>query len=224
MSPTDGAYCTKNDTHFPPYYTQQYHHLLTIQRPCCPNICNNNKMTQCSLDNWKVTHSTEYTALTCWILILFFLIRMLSLQLYTCIQPSSVPNHIVDCCSSDCTSSERFIVVVTRFSCSSFSESLELLESSMLSEHFSDFFRFALEQADNCRVVVSSIDMLTKLVEVELKKFGFVLHDSINNSSDIYDSTFAGMEVTHNIRALHTPLQDTTVGSGNRLSTHTWPT
>jgi len=34
----------------------------------------------------------------------------------------------------------------------------------------------------------------------------------------------AGMEVTHKIRALQTPLHDVTVGSGYRLNTHTWPT
>lgn len=99
---------------------------------------------------------------------------MLSLQLYTCIQPSSVPNHMVDCCSSDDACwSDRFIGVGKRFSGKSFSESLELLESSMLSEHLSDFFRLALEHVDGCRVVVSSIDMLTKLADVELK-FRFV--------------------------------------------------
>lgn len=34
------------------------------------------------------------------ILILFFLMRMLSVQLYTWMQPSSVPSHMVDCCTS----------------------------------------------------------------------------------------------------------------------------
>lgn len=34
----------------------------------------------------------------------------------------------------------------------------------------------------------------------------------------------AGIEVTHSMRALHTPLHEVTVGSGYRLRTHTWPT
>lgn len=34
----------------------------------------------------------------------------------------------------------------------------------------------------------------------------------------------AGTEAKHNIRALQTPLQLVTVGSGDKLKTHTWPT
>lgn len=34
----------------------------------------------------------------------------------------------------------------------------------------------------------------------------------------------AGTEAKHSMRALHTPLHDVTVGSGDKLSTHTWPT
>lgn len=34
----------------------------------------------------------------------------------------------------------------------------------------------------------------------------------------------AGIEVTHNMRALQTPLHEVTLGSGYRLKTHTWPT
>lgn len=33
-----------------------------------------------------------------------------------------------------------------------------------------------------------------------------------------------GIDVTHKMRALHTPLHDVTVGSGYKLKTQTWPT
>lgn len=47
----------------------------------------------------------------CCNLILFFFILILSLQLYTCIQPSSVPNHIVGCRLS--LSSDESVLVVS---------------------------------------------------------------------------------------------------------------
>lgn len=43
------------------------------------------------------THMMQCTAALCCILTLFLLMRMLSLQLYTWMQPSSVPSHMVGC-------------------------------------------------------------------------------------------------------------------------------
>lgn len=100
-------------------------------------------------------------ALTSWIFILFFLVRILSVQLYTWMHPSSVPSHIVGCCcglSMDELSSmwlwsllefgadddncgvELALAEFNRRSgwfCSGSSESsLELLESSWISRSF----------------------------------------------------------------------------------------
>lgn len=46
---------------------------------------------------FECTHMMLWTDDPCCIFTLFFLMRMLSLQLYTWIQPSSVPSHIVGC-------------------------------------------------------------------------------------------------------------------------------
>lgn len=47
----------------------------------------------------------------------------------------------------------------------------------------------------------------------------------LNIDSSTYSTRCgAGIEVTHNMRALQTPLHEVTVGSGYRLKTHTCPT
>lgn len=69
----------------------------------------------------------QCTADPCWIFTLFRLIRMLSIELYTCMQPSSVPSHMVGSPSKS-TGSMGYILSGTRSWLTSLSSSSSLDE------------------------------------------------------------------------------------------------
>lgn len=75
----------------------------------------------------RYSHMMQCTADPCWIFTLFLLMRILSIELYTCIQPSSVPNHMVGSPSKS-TGSIGYIPTGTRSWFTSLSSSSSLDE------------------------------------------------------------------------------------------------
>lgn len=73
------------------------------------------------------TYMIQCTADPCWIFTLFRFMRMLSMELYTCMHPSSVPNHMVGSPSKS-TGSVGYIPSGTRSCPASLSSSSSLDE------------------------------------------------------------------------------------------------
>lgn len=193
-------------------------------------------------------------ALTSWILILFFLVRILSVQLYTWMQPSSVPSHIVGwCCwlsltviSSDVTWLWSLLefgadvdncgveLALAEFNrrngwfCSGSSESsLELLESSWMSRSV-PLLLFVVPPPESFDAIDFVLTLLVFFSKLEAPcDFRLGDDDAVLLNDAILSFSFrqnAGTEAKHKMRALQTPLQLVTVGSGDKLKTHTCPT
>lgn len=192
-------------------------------------------------------------ALDSCILILFFLVRILSVQLYTWMHPSSVPSHIVGCCcwlSFDELSSVIWLWSLLEFGadvdncgvefalaefnrrngwfCSGSSESsLELLESSCISRSF-PLLLFVPPPLESFEAIDFVLTLLVFFSKFELPcDFRLGDDDALLLNDAMLSFSFrlnAGTDAKHNMRALQTPLQLVTVGSGDKLSTHTCPT
>lgn len=175
-------------------------------------------------------------ALTNWILILFFLVRILSVQLYTWMQPSSVPSHIVGwCCwlSMDVLSSmwlwsllefgadvdncgvELALAEFNRrngWFCSGSSESsLELLESSWISRSF-PLLLFVPPPLESFEAIDFVLTLLVFFSKFELPCDLRLGDDDdallLNEAMLSFNLRLnAGTEAKHKMRALHTPIE-----------------
>lgn len=214
--------------------------------------------------SWRYTYMIQCTADPCWIFTLFRLIRMLSIELYTCMQPSSVPNHMVGSPSKS-TGSVGYMPSGTRSWLASFSSSSSLEEL----QGTRNAVEMSVKIVRNIMFPIRNPARLTCLIwcrapsgrclrpicwfpdcwpdrlcwrywfDWRVEGGGQTNKKQKKNSSKKKKNAVlevrrkncthstrcgAGIEVTHRIRALHTPLHEVTVGSGYRLNTHTWPT
>lgn len=180
---------------------------------------------------------------------------MLSVQLYTWMQPSSVPSHMVDWCCwlsmVELSSVAIWLWSLLEFGadvdncgvelalaefkrrngwfCSGSSESsLELLDSNWMSRSVPLllFVPPPLESFDAIDFVLTLLVFFSKFELPRDFRLGddddvVLLNDAMLSFSLRLN---AGTDAKHKIRALQTPLQLVTVGSGDKLNTHTCPT